>query len=441
MDDKTTNESTTQRAFLKSKQWHTIESAASLMVLNDVVKGENWYNNAEIQEAYKALRDEALKAFRYSKLKISVYEAIELIENNPHLAVARKDYPDLTRKDLIMAVERFFERELAVSLTALYDVIKSENWHDTVEIQIQKSNAKEMLSITCKSLLENVCKVCKDSESIIKKGKIIELVEKDSNVWMFIERYPDINHQQFVTLIERFFKKALSDFTRTFDEISKGLSSEYRVSKALSGIKDFERDIEYTPEYIKTAMEASLVIETLISDTDKFGLDSCFYPEEEIELDYSRFYPVSIKPDAPKGYLEVRTEGIIRWLKRGFDKEIHDKFFNPKPEKTEMEITETPKPAASSPDADNSKDQPKKKNRREKWPDPFAGLNLSIDLNVYAEHFDCLTKQQHDAFILRFAYELDDTDIGKRLGVSRQRARQIYEDATRKIDNNRKKSR
>ena len=67
MDDKTT-----QNTFLKMKRRHTIETAASLIVLDDVVQEEKWRNNAGIQEAYKVLRDKTLNAFRYSIKNIRI---------------------------------------------------------------------------------------------------------------------------------------------------------------------------------------------------------------------------------------------------------------------------------------------------------------------------------------------------------------------------------
>jgi len=343
MDDKTT-----QNTFLKMKQRHTIETAASLIVLDDVVQEEKWRNNAGIQEAYKVLRDKTLKAFRYSKLKISVYEAIELLENNPYLAEAIRKYPDLTRKDLVTAVERYFERELAVSRIAPGDIIKGENWHNVFEVQIQKPPVKEMLSNTCKSLFEDICKACRKSESIIKKDKIIELIKNNFLVNTTIQRYPDIKHHHFATMIERFFEKALSECTRTFNEISKGLNNEYSLAKSCCGIMDFERDIEYTSEYIKIAMEVYLVIEALIKDADKFYLDPRFYLEGESETDYSCFCPVSLNQAALKGYFEVRTDGIVKLLEYY---KIPSKFFNTIPEKQEMEITDTPK--SSFPSADD----------------------------------------------------------------------------------------
>ena len=166
-----------RESLLEVKPWHTIESAASIIVLDDVIKGEKWCDNARIQETYKRLRDKAVKAFRYSELKISVLEATELIINNPYLAEAMRAYPELYREDLVTAVENYFGREIAVSRTALGDIIKSENWIDIFEIQ--ELPAKEMLSRTCKSLFEDVCKACKDSESIIKKDKITELIKKN----------------------------------------------------------------------------------------------------------------------------------------------------------------------------------------------------------------------------------------------------------------------
>ena len=369
----------TQNTFLKMKQWHTIEAAASLIVSDDVVKVEEWRDNAEIQETYKVLRNEASEAFRYSKLKISVHEAIEFIENSPYLAGSMREYPDLRREDLITAVERFFKREIAISHTVLRDVIKDDNLHAILEIQIQGVPARKEFFETCKYLLDDVFKVCSDSESLIKKDEIIEFIENHSFVNMTIKRYPDINHQLFITMVERVFEKALFEFTRTFNEIFDGLYSEYRVANTCKGIKDFERDIEYTPEYIKTAMEASFVIKALIVGADKFGLNPCFYPAEEVEPDYSRFYPISLKSDTPKGYLEVRTEGIGKLLEYY---KIQSKFFNTVLEKLEDEIVDPSKSAF--PSADGSEDQ------------LIALINNSD--NKYPQYTDRLTPVEYKTF-------------------------------------------
>lgn len=439
MDDKTT-----QNTFLKMKQRHTIETAASLIVLDDVVQEEKWRNNAGIQEAYKVLRDKTLKAFRYSKLKISVYEAIELLENNPYLAEAIRKYPDLTRKDLVTAVERFFERELAVSRISLGNIINGENWRDILEIQIQKPPVEEMLSYACRSLFEDVCKACRKSESILKKDKIIELVENHNYVNTAILRYPNIERRHFVTMIERLFEKALSEITRTFNEISEGLNTEYQVSKACSGIKDYERDIEYTLEYIKTAKEVHCVINALIENADEFGLYPRFYPEEEAETDYSRFYPISLKPGIPKGYIEVRTKGIMAC----------DVFFNFAPEKPAAEVTDAPViplPIPTVPVAeastDDSGNQPTRKPKktgtdRKPYTDPFSGLDSSVvDKYKNSPHFDNLTDKQFYVFVLREAFDLEYTEIGVRMGTTRQDVTKCYEIARNKLEKTRKKDR
>ena len=440
-----------RESLLESKPWHTIESAASIIVLDDVVKGKKWRNNARIQETYKRLCDKALKAFRYSELKVSVHEAIELINNSPHLAEAMREYPDLTHNDLVTAVKRFFERELAISRIAPGDIIQCENWCDILEIQIQEVPAKDILSQTCKSLIEDVCKICRDSESIIKNDKVIELIENHFLVEVAIQRYPDIEYRHFATMIDRFWEKALSEFTRTFKEIAKGLHSEYHVSMACSGIKDSERDIEYTPEYIKTAEEVYYVIESLIKNADEFGLYPRFYPEEEAEADYSRFCPISLKPNTPKGYLEVRTKGILAC----------DAFFNFAPAKPEMEavdapanslpvptvpaVADTPKPAAAY--TDDSKGQPTQKPKktgtdRKPCLDPFAGLDSSIvDEHRNNPHFDNLTDKQFYAFVLKTAFDLEYTEIGMRMGISRQGATKCYEIARNKVEKTRKKTR
>ena len=430
-DETTKNSKSLRKTLLESKEWHTIESAASLIVLDDVIKGKKWHNNAKIQETYKRLFEKASKAFSYSGLKISVYEAIELIQNNPYLFEAMRKYPDLTRKDLVTAVERFFERELAISLTALYDVIKSENWHDTLEIQINGVHAKEMLLYTCKSLLEDVCKICKVSESIIKKDKLNIFIENHTAVYLITHRYPDINHQHFVAMIERFFEKALSEFTRTFKEISFGLDSEYHLSKTCIGTKDIERDIEYTPEYIKTAKEASLVIEALIKDADKFGLYPRFYPEEEAEPDYSRFHSVSLKSGTSKGYLEVSTTGIMAC----------DEFFYFAPEKPESKPDTPPEQTILS-DADELIEQSAEEAPKA-WPNPFEGLNIERDdwLKMWQGHVPYLTERQSVVYILKTLCEpkLTYTEIGMRFGISRQRVQRVYEEAHNKVEQNRSK--
>ena len=230
---------------------------------------------------------------------------------------------------------------------------------------------------------------------------------------------------------------------------TSGLSIEYRLAKTHRGIKDLERGIEYTPEFIKTAKEVYLVIEALIKNADEYGLNPRFYPEEEAEADYSRFHPISLKPDAPKGYLEIRTKGIMAC----------EAFFNFAPEKPAMEVTDTPvfhlsippipadadmpEPAeASVTDSKKQSIQMKTRIDRKPYPDPFAGLDSSIvDKYKNSPYFDDLTDKQFHVYVLRKAFDLEYTEIGIRMGTSRQDVTKCYEIARNKVEKTRKKTR
>jgi len=324
MDNKST-----ENTFLKLKQWHTIEAAASLIVLGDVVRGENWHDHAEIQETYKALRDEAYKAYWYSQSKITADEAIEWVKNNPCVAETMKNYPNLSRQDLITAIKRVFDKDVPA---------------------------------------------------------------------------------------------------KTFHEICTELNNEYSVSLHCSKLKDFESDTAYTAEYVKIAREVSeLIFEILSTEADKFGLKPRFYPEKEADPDYSRFYPVSLKPDAQKGYLEVKSEGIRVWLKHN---NIHDKFFNPAPEKSETEITDELKPAIRS--ADDPKKQPSEK-VKEEVRDPFDGLKEKyVDQSSY---MDRLTERQYTAYSLHKEYNLSVSETARRMNITRQSVYDLIKDAEKNITN------
>jgi len=62
---------TTKHTFLSMQQHVSIEAAASLMVLNVVVRGEEWENNPEIQAAYNVLYEQARSSYVY---KVSFLE-------------------------------------------------------------------------------------------------------------------------------------------------------------------------------------------------------------------------------------------------------------------------------------------------------------------------------------------------------------------------------
>ena len=105
---KNTNTESEQNTFLKMKPWHTIESAASLMALGRIVKGEEWRENAEIQAAYKALYDEAYEVEEYLQNRVTLGDMIEWVKNNPHVAEEMKKYPEVSQQELINVLARIF---------------------------------------------------------------------------------------------------------------------------------------------------------------------------------------------------------------------------------------------------------------------------------------------------------------------------------------------
>jgi len=103
-------------------------------------------------------------------------------------------------------------------------------------------------------------------------------------------------------------------------------------------VTDFENYSGYKhPEKDEKAKSARarymFIFNAVFAEADKFGLLPQFTPDEEAKPDFFYFHPVSYKQDAPKGCLEVKTEGIKAWLKYN---NIHDKYYNPAPEKSDI---------------------------------------------------------------------------------------------------------
>ena len=135
-------EKTVEDIITESKQrtlhnpWITIESAASRIALGRVVKGEEWRENEEIQEMYKALYDEACKIEEHLQTRMKLGDVFEWVKNNDHITkeIITK-YPEEKHQelasDLIAAIQRIFYfdvdtyktfREIYLGLNAEYGV-------------------------------------------------------------------------------------------------------------------------------------------------------------------------------------------------------------------------------------------------------------------------------------------------------------------------------
>jgi len=183
----------------------------------------------------------------------------------------------------------------------------------------------------------------------------------------------------------------------------------------VNGIAQHEK---YTQE------KYAIIKSTLNAEVDKFGI--FVFPSDYF-----------LEPDDTKTIIQVRPEGIRAWLKRGFDEEIRDMFFNPVSEKPEIMTAETPNLDVSS--GDDSKDRHAGKVKKEGNTDPFAGLNDKyVD---QSEYMNCLTEQQHTAYSLHKEYNLSISEAARRMGISRASVYDLIADAERNISNNYKNSR
>lgn len=337
MDDKTTettNSESRKNTFLKLKPWYTIEAAASLMALGDIVVFEYWCNNAEIQAAYKMLYDEVYKAYRYSQYKFTINEMVEWIKNDPCMEEERKTYTEFIQFNFITTANYVFVKDAYIPKT-----------------------------------------------------------------------FPEI-HEEICALYSR----------RVF---ANGTTWEEREEI----------------ENVQGALTAKM--KTIADEANMFGLDPRFYPEEKTPSDCFYFYPVSFKGYTTKVYIEVRTEGIKAWLKYN---NITDKFFNPAPQKPITEITDVPKLDVSS--GDDIKEQPTDEPPKG-WPNPFKGLDINRDdwYNMWQTHLYYLTEHQSIIYIIKTTCEPKptDTEIGQRLGITRQAVDNAYKKAVYKVKKTRPK--
>jgi len=112
MDDKTTetiNTESSQNAFYKLKEWHTVEAAASYMALGRIVKGEEWRENENIQAAYRELYDEACKVEEALHAPIILGDMLEWIKNNPYIEEEMDKYPDVSPHRILDALTRIYD--------------------------------------------------------------------------------------------------------------------------------------------------------------------------------------------------------------------------------------------------------------------------------------------------------------------------------------------
>jgi hypothetical protein len=183
-----------------------------------------------------------------------------------------------------------------------------------------------------------------------------------------IDNDSDSYHYELGNSIDAIFAVNRFDLTKPFYEIYYALEDYYKnKAPAISGnpyckqCKLLEDGIvndslfplcrycvNGRPQYVKTTQEIYAALKNVLNaEVDKFSLFV--------------FSPDYFKPDVQEKIVQTRHEGIKAWLKRGFDEEIHDMFFNPITEKPEREIIDTPVnllPLPAVPTADDSNDRP-----------------------------------------------------------------------------------
>jgi len=132
------------------------------------------------------------------------------------------------------------------------------------------------------------------------------------------------------------------------------------------------------------------------------------------------------------------TGGAIREYRINEGK--HHPYFNP-----EESITNPDAPAATVSEkeiqakVDKPEEQTEGKTLRKKWDNVFKDFDTTCH-NSYDQYLDRLTNQQREAILLKHMHNCNDTEIGKRLGVSRKRAGDILAAADTKLKNNRGKN-
>jgi len=117
MDDKTKENTTIeseQNIFYDLEQWHTIESAASLMALGRIVKGKEWQENEKIQAAHKALYDEAYKVEEYLQGRMKLGDVFTWVRSSPYVAEEIKKYPDIGYSEILPVMERIFDMDVDI---------------------------------------------------------------------------------------------------------------------------------------------------------------------------------------------------------------------------------------------------------------------------------------------------------------------------------------
>jgi len=114
---------------------------------------------------------------------------------------------------------------------------------------------------------------------------------------------------------------------------------------------------------------------------------------------------------------------------------LYNDFFYPeqKPEpKTNTPADPAPEAAAQT-DTDDSEDKPT--NKALKRETDFSGLGEKK--HDYTQHMGCLLKapRQYDSYSLRWEYELEVTEIAKRMNIARQAVDELLAKAKNKVDN------
>jgi len=223
--------------------------------------------------------------------------------------------------------------ESAASRIALGRVVKGEEWRENEKIQE-----------VYKALYDEAYKVEEHLQTRMKLGDVFEWVKNNEYISEEImTKYPDKKSQDvaegLIAAIQRIYYFDVDTY-KTFREIYLGLHTEYGMYLVCNTtVTDLENIAGYKrPELDEETKKARaifmVILNAIMIEADKYGLVPQFTPDEETKPDFFYFHPVSYKQDASIGCLEVKTEGIKAWLKYS---KVHDKYYNPVPEKPEDE--------------------------------------------------------------------------------------------------------
>ena len=493
MDDKTT-ENTSKNSL------YAIKPAVSLMVLGAAqIKYVGWEEDAEAksQMLYAKLR-EVEEGWRSQRTLAGILELINNVfcnEKNNYSDLYRKGFEgkieSIFKADLCSC-----HKELKESISRIFTENKRSNpYHKALEDSIEsifskyndldschRKNLKYHIDLTINTVIDDPDLYCQElmaridyllRENIKKDNSYRQKLKNNIGRIFRIDIDNDLDSYRYELKDKNLdsCRQELKDsITRIFNEIKesdpyrKGLedSIENIFSKsAYEGLGSYRKALEFRIDRIfsndNDLASYRYELEDSLEDifiVKPFAITKPFYEiyynlehyyksikkmllkAEVDKFDIFVFPADYFKSDIPKEIIQVRHGGITEWLKRGFDEEIHDKFFNPA--KPETEIIDAPANSLPIPTipvaADDSKDEPTKKNRNshsEREPAPESVVyKKSKKLKITDEQIKILNNipepRQREAVRWSMSYHPNsNVKIGKVMGISSEAVRML----------------